>query len=166
MIELEAKQGKRASTWYNGGFVLVETYSGRVRMGFDPQGVQYLFPPDTSDESLGWALLDALRASRFLSIEEAVLFFDPKRTTEEYTKRTRLLMVQYGYRTKRALLMKMKNCGIQMVGENITVRPTTHEKLEGWGRTRDDGIEDVVIPSGSPPADIGAALRLAFARCK
>jgi hypothetical protein len=59
----------------------------------------------------------------------------------------------------------MKSCDIECSGGIITIGPTKHEKLEGWGRTKGDGIEDVVIPPNSPPAEVGAALRLAFSRC-
>lgn len=60
----------------------------------------------------------------------------------------------------------MKNCGIHCVNGVITLSPTRHEKLEGWGRTKGDGIEDVILSADSSPAEIGAGLRLALSRCK
>jgi hypothetical protein len=166
MTDLATQQGKQAAAWCNEEFILVETYSGHGRMGFDAQGAHHALPPDASDESVGSAILDALSRSRFLTAEEAAPFFELKRIADEYSKSTQSFMTRYGYKTKRRLFAHMKSCGIQLVGNNITIRPTNHERLEGWGRDRDDGIEDIVIAAASHVSEVGAALRLAFARCK
>lgn len=60
----------------------------------------------------------------------------------------------------------MKNCGIHCFNGVITISPTRHEKLEGWGREKGDGIEDVILSVDSSPTEIGAGLRLALSRCK
>lgn len=47
----------------------------------------------------------------------------------------------------------------------MTIRPSRHEKLEGWGGTGIGGSDHVVISANSTPEQIGFALRLAFSRC-
>ncbi|MEB5740888.1 contact-dependent growth inhibition system immunity protein [Klebsiella aerogenes] len=48
----------------------------------------------------------------------------------------------------------------------ITISPTCREKLEGWSRTKDDGIENVVLSTDNTPAEIGVGLRLALSQCE
>lgn len=84
---------------------------------------------------------------------------------EQYARWVQDLMRRYGYKTKRALFKSMMNCGIEQLNNMITITPMRHIKLEMWEGLSADGIENVVIPSTSTPAEIGAALRLAFSRC-
>ncbi len=165
MEDVQAKQGKNANAVFNGDFFFISTYSGYRMLGRDPKGAQHYLEPDASDETLGAAVLDALDRSRFLSIEEADDFFNLKRSQERYEEWKRSVMQRYGYKTKRALFKDMASCDIQMAGGNITLVPTNHDRLEGWGREKGDGIEDVVITEGSSAAEVGAALRVAFSRC-
>lgn len=159
-------------------FICVETHSGYGGgTNADPKGRQNFLIPDASDEVLGDAVLDALAHSRHVlgspragstyppSVEFDMDLTDYKQVAERYATRTRVLMQRYGYKTKRALFKDMKNCHIKKEGGVITICPSNHEKLESWGRTKGDGIEYVVIPADSAPAEIGAALRLAFSRC-
>jgi len=164
--DLEARLGKQAAALFNGDFILVETYSGHRSSRFDPHGAQHLLAPEAGDETLGAAILDALSRSRFLPLEDARPFLDPQRVRQEYAAWTQSLMTRYRYKTKRALFGDMIRCGIQMAADIITIKPARHDRLEGWGRTLGDGIEDVVIPDGSTAADVGAALRLGFSRCE
>lgn len=69
---------------------------------------------------------------------------------------------RFGYKTRRALFKDMKKCSIESKEGQITIRPSHHEKPEIWSGK---GISEslyVTVPSQSHPADIGAALRLAF----
>ncbi|EMN1418716.1 contact-dependent growth inhibition system immunity protein [Klebsiella aerogenes] len=59
-----------------------------------------------------------------------------------------------------------RNCGIHYVNGTITISPTCREKLEGWSRTKDDGIENVVLSTDNTPAEIGVGLRLALSQCE
>ncbi|NDL44379.1 contact-dependent growth inhibition system immunity protein, partial [Photorhabdus laumondii] len=44
--------------------------------------------------------------------------------------------------------------------------PSSHEKLEGWSGDGISVADYVVIPADSSPEEVGAALRLAFSRCR
>lgn len=112
-------------------------------------------------------MLKALSDSRTLNVlEDRVAFFDLEKGKEQYANWVAMLMEKYSYKSKKALFRDMKNCGIHLVNNMITISPTRHEKLEAWGRTKGDGIEDVILPADSSPAEIGAGLRLALSRCK
>jgi hypothetical protein len=163
--QLMQRQGKRAAALTNQDFICIETYSGRGRLGADPQAAQHLLRPDVADELLGRAVLDALKFSRFLSMDEYHTFFDPDENEARYAAWIASLMERYGYKTKRALFKNMKNCGIQSNRDTLIFSPTYHDKLEGWSG---EGIAEddlVVIPASSSPAEVGRALKEALVRC-
>lgn len=147
-------------------FLSVETDSGLGRVRRDPLFPPHLLPPDADDQTMGDAVLIALSNSRTLSLEESADFFDLEKGKEQYAAWIEMLMQKYGYKTKRALFKDMKNCSIHYINGVITISPTRHEKLEAWGGTGRGGSDDVTLSVNSPPAEIGAALRLALSRCK
>lgn len=163
MEDPQTKQGKNAAALFNGDFFLIETCSGHRMLHDDPAGAQHYLGPATSDEDLGAAVLDALDRSRFLPIGEARVL--RQGAGERYEEWKRAVMARYGYKTKRSLFGDMARCNIRMTGNTIKVIPTNHDKLEGWADKSADGSEDVVLPANSSPAEVGAALRLAFNRC-
>jgi hypothetical protein len=175
----EVTRGAWAQAICNSKFICVETYSGYGGgHSRDPKGKQHFLDSGAPDESLGNAVLDALAHSRSFvasaprtdvqlhpEVEFDMELYDYKLTAERYVAWVKELMERYGYKTKRALFKDMKTCFIARVGSSITFRPSRHEKLELWGRSKGDEFEDVVIPADSTPAEIGAAMRLGFSRC-
>lgn len=160
-------QDYRASCYYKAEFLLIETQSGLGMVAADPLFTPHLLSPDTDDHCLGVTILQALSDSRTLNVpEERVAFFDIERGKEQYANWVAMLMGKYGYKSKKALFKDMKNCGIHCLNGIITISPTRHEKLEAWGRTKGDGIENVILSLDNSPAEIGAGLRLALSRCK
>lgn len=171
-------RGYWAGAKFNGDFFCVETWSGyRSGSELDYKGKQHLLTPDASEEALGIAVLDTLAYSRFVlpasragsiyppDIEFDMDLHDYKLKIERHAQWIQSLMALYGYKTKRALFKDMHSCHIDKYNDILTIRPSHHKKLETWGREKDDGIEDVIIPATSTPREIGAALRLAFSRC-
>jgi hypothetical protein len=149
----------------NQDFIWVNTDSGRGLVVYDPQGKDVILGIDADDNALGVALREALAASRFLSVYEFRKFYHSQRTGNEYGERVKSLMEMHGYKNKSAMFKNMKSCGITLSKGKIEIRPSVHQGLDAWGRTKSDGIEDVLIPGNSPAHEIGAALRLAFSRC-
>ena len=148
----------------NGDFIGIESYSGYALMAADPEAPEHLLNVDTPDEVVGAAIVEALENSRALSLEEARNI--KLKLQENYKAWIQRIMEKYGYKTKRALFKNMKSCGILRREDLIIIKPSNHEKLEGWSG---DGIstEDYVrIPADSSLSEIGAALRLGFERCK
>lgn len=166
MMKFNKSQDYRASCYCNSELLLVETQSGLGMVAADPLFPPHLLHPDADNQSIGEVVLQALSDSRTLTIEECDTFFDVEKGKAQYAAWIAMLMKKYGYKTKRALFKDMKNCGVHCINGFITFSPTRHEKLEGWGRTKGDGIENVVLSVDSTPAEIGAGLRLALSRCK
>ena len=166
-----------AQVHFNADFVCIETASGYRSDRIDPKGARHLLSPEVSDEDFGVALLDAMARSRFVlgepregiwihpDTEFDMDFYDPKKTEARYEDWQRSLMNRYGYKSKKALFKGMKNCLVERRDALIKLTPMHHESLEGWGRTKGDGIENVEIAADSTPAEVGAALRLALGRC-
>ncbi|WP_313656403.1 contact-dependent growth inhibition system immunity protein [Pantoea sp.] len=148
-------------------FFNVETYSGLGMTGRDALFPSHLLLPDVDDKSLGDVILQALSDSRTLTeLADRVEFFDLEKGKEKYATWIDTLMEKYGYKTKRALFKNMKKCGIHLVNNVITIRPSFHEKLEAWSGERISESDYVVLPADSSPAEIGAGMRLALSRCK
>ena len=155
----------RASALQNQDFTWVYTDSGRGLVAYDPQGKDVILGLDADDNALGVAVWEALASSRFLSPKEAMKFLDYRARGDEYKKRVKSLMCMHGYKNKSAMFKNMKACSITLSQGTIEIRPMIHKGLDVWGRTKNDGIENVLIPANSPANEIGAALRLAFSRC-
>jgi hypothetical protein len=154
-----------AAAFYNGDFFCVHTMSGYRSLGRDPQGKEHFLSPASTDFSLGEAVTDALAHSRFLTLEQVAEFFDYELGKKQHAEWVENLMKRFAYKNRRGLFKDMQQCTIESKGGRLLIFPMRHEKLECWGREKDDGIENVSISSASPPEDIGKALRLAFGRC-
>jgi len=167
-----------ADAGFNKDFIYVMTHSGYRSSRADPRGVEHHASPEVSDQDLGGMVLDALAHSRFVlpeprkdvCIHPEVVFdmdlYDYDLTNQRYEKWVKENLERYGYKTKRALFKDMKKCNIESVGGQIFIRPSCHEKLEAWSGKGISENDHVVIPSSSSSNDVGAALRLAFSRCK
>lgn len=152
-----------ASSVNNGDFISIQAYSGYNLAMVDPETTEYLFELEVPDEILGKGILDSLKQSRALSIDEArKMNMNGDKNYDEWIQK---LMTRYGYKTKRALFRNMKHCDIYLCQGIIRIEPKYHDKLEGWSGEGFREEDYVKIPADSPPAEIGAALRLAFSRC-
>lgn len=167
MIKFNKDQHYWVSAYCTDEFLSIETYSGLGMIGRDTKFPSHLFPADANDQIVGEAILQALSDSRTLnSLEERVLFFDLKRGKEQYADWIAMLMEKYGYKTKKALFKGMKKCGLHLINDQITIRPSFHEKLEAWSGDRIEESDYVILSVDSSLTEIGAGLRLALSRCK
>ena len=155
---------KQANALWNGDFFCIETYSGLGLLGRDYAGAQCLLSAEATDKELGIALLVVLSKSRELTLEEYGIFFDYKKRKIEHEKWVMLLKEKY--KTKKALFRIMRTCGVENDEMTIKINPTWHAQLEAWSGTGIKESDKVIIPSNSSEAEIGAALRLAFSRCR
>lgn len=160
------KQGLNASAMFNGDFYSVKTYSGNGLLRADPLGSKHLLQPIVSDQELGTSVLDALSKSRRISLDEYGDYFDHDVSNEQYKNWITEMMESYGYRSKRQLFKKMLSCSICMLDGEITIQPSSHVKLDSWSGDGISETDNVVIPADSSPEEVGAALRLAFSRCR
>jgi hypothetical protein len=157
---------KWADAYMNSEMISIGTMSGLARQVGDPAGAQHDMRLEVADDALGLAIVDCLSRSRFLDTEEARLaLFAFEAGQRNYLAWIERLMKFGGYETRRALFKQMASCGIEQEGDTITIRPSHHERLEGWSGRGFTAVDYVVIPASAPPAAIGAALHEAFRRC-
>ncbi|MEO8380807.1 MAG: contact-dependent growth inhibition system immunity protein [Acidobacteriota bacterium] len=153
----------RATAKANDDFIDLRTLSGYRLSLLDPAGKHYHFAPAVSDVELGSAVVDVLAASRFMEPGEATaLRANVEKLYEDWVAAT---ISHHQYKNRRGLFRSMRSCSIERTGDVIRIIPSCHEKLEGWSG---DGIaleDHVIVSSGQPAGEIGAALRLAFDRC-
>lgn len=159
------KRMRHSSAKFNQDIYIIETYSGYRSQLKDPEGECIILNLDCTDAKMGSAIMLALSASRLVDPDDQD-FFSLEKSNERYLGWVKDIMDKFGYKTKKALFKKMNSCSITQLDGMITFRPTIHEKLEGWSGDRIDEKDYVVISDTSSPEDIGAALRLAFTRCK
>jgi len=148
----------------NEQFIHVYTKS-RYRMAYaDPLGDSFMLSPFVSNEELGTAVVSALSKSRFLSVAEA----EQLRAGAEERQGIWIDQVckRYGYKSQRVLFKGMKNCSIECADHVLQIMPSVQEKSGGWSGD-DIAPEDYVsITDTSSDSEVGAALRLAFSRCR
>jgi hypothetical protein len=75
------------------------------------------------------------------------------------------LIAHYGARSRKEFFGRMLLCSVVSENGVITIKPTFHEKPEAWSGEGIDESMHVRIAKNADPADLGAALRLAFSRC-
>ncbi|MCW7763723.1 contact-dependent growth inhibition system immunity protein [Photorhabdus luminescens] len=165
-MSADFKQGLNARCVFNGDFYSITSYSGYRSLNLDPLGGNHMLSPDTSDEKLGVAVFDALSKSRFIPFENLGDFLDNEKRKERYDQWVTEMMGFHRYRSRRQLFKKMNSCDIRLLDGVITIMPYGHEKLELWTGKGVVESDNVVIPADSSPAEVGAALRLAFSRCR
>jgi hypothetical protein len=154
-----------AGAYQNHDIICVISRSGYRGCAYDPRGTQTVLGANADDDALGIAVQNALGGSRFLSLKELPEFFECRRGEERYDEWVEFLVARQGYETKTALFQNMELCNITLSKGTIRIGPMIHEKLEAWGREKNDGIEDVFIGADSTAKEIGTALRLGFSRC-
>ena len=152
---------KSVEVLYNKDFISIRAYSGDGLYMVDPEAEEYLLEPSISNEILGESVLKSLKQSRFLEDEEFVLIHT--NCQENYEAWVEKIKKLYGYKTRKAMFKKMNRCSIECDNTIILIEPFYHEKIEAWSGMK---IQRVKIPADSSPEEIGAALRLAFSRCK
>lgn len=154
---------QRAGIKANGDFISIRAYSGYVLSLADPVFEEALLAADADEGLLGSAVLQALSHSRFLTLPESEEL--RAAAAAHYEEWVANLLGRFGYRSRRALFKNMRSCSVESDGGRITIQPTRHQQLEGWGRSKHDAIEDVVLDAPRSAAEVGAAVRLALARC-
>lgn len=155
----------RADAKTNGDFIEISTYSSYGLSIRDPEAPSHKLPPDVDDLTLGLTVRKALKMSRSLSSEEMNAYGNLDTLKVNYENWVDGMMKHCDYKSRRALFKNMKRCGISLKDDIITIRPSNHERLEGWSG---DGLSEedrVKLPADCTDAELGAGLRLAFSRC-
>ncbi|MEZ7213928.1 Immunity protein CdiI-o11 [Klebsiella spallanzanii] len=165
MKNIHLTQGDNASVSFNGDLYSIVTLSGCRILINDYESYCSILNADSSDFDLGSAVCVALDNSKIVNPEENC-FFDRDIVGIHYKKWVANIMQKYSYKTKKVMFKKMNLCNIRRVNGVITIEPMCHDKLESWSGDRISESDYVIIPDTVSYEDVGAALRLAFARCK
>jgi hypothetical protein len=155
-----------ASAVQNQDFIWIYTKSGRGLCSYDPEGKDALLALEADDAKLGLAMKKSLASSRFMTPFQARRFFDSEAPGEQYDRRVKAIMKMQGYKTKSAMFRKMIYCSVTMSKGLIEISPWIHYSLQAWKGPKDAKTVNVVIAAERPDHMIGAALRLAFGRCR
>ena len=146
--------------------IFLSTYSGLARRARDPDGVNAMLQAAATVDEIGATLRLALGASRQISLEEIPIFFNPEKTNQAYKSWVAWMMRGLGYKTKRALFSNMKSIGISQLADHYELRPSRHERLEGWSGEGVSPSDYVLLPLSATDAELGAGALLALGRCK
>ncbi|MGI2030388.1 contact-dependent growth inhibition system immunity protein [Endozoicomonas acroporae] len=146
-------------------FITINTCSGFRSSARDPLGEEFFFSWDVSDEVLGAGIVSSLTASRLLEPDQIGMFFDLSFIKENYEKWVEKLIEKYNYKSRRALFKNMKHCMIERVDGVMTIKPTNHEKLEGWGGKGVKHEDYKILDETVQVEEIGRSLRDCFAKC-
>lgn len=147
----------------NADFICIKSESGRGAMRLGSAETCVVLDRDADDPALGRALLAELARSRHLTpmqLLEAVMSVEGR-----YKSWVSRMMEQFQYGSRRAMFKSMKACMVSLQAGGFVLRPLHQDKLEGWSRTEDDDIQDIDLAKHVTPAELGAAVRQAFARC-
>lgn len=159
------EQVLNASVSYNGDVYSILALSGNGVLINDYESYCDFLKNDCSDFDLGMKVANALHNIKVVEPDN-FCFFDRDRVSLCYKSWIADLMKAFNYKTKRALFKKMHLCNIRKINGSITIEPMLHEKIETWSG---DGISEsdyVIITDSLSFEEIGAAIRLAFSRCK
>lgn len=165
----EPKHAQWAYMYWNERFLCITADSGHGMYVADPDVPPYLLSPDVDDAALGKTICEALSRSRTFPLENLGDLLDFKRIQAHYEAWVVDMMARYDYKTRRAMFKQMLSCSAKQQDGIITFSPSRKDRLEAWGRTKDDiaqGMVDEIIASTESPEAVGAALRRAMSRCR
>ena len=159
----------KAKAWaqvsFNGDFFDFTVISRGI-LGYGDPGAQsqYLLP-DAEDQSLGHTLRAVLSKSKRVSIDEFQIIFRSGIIEKTESEREKYVMERYGYKTKKAMYKNSDTCNIAAYENHIEIQPTHQDSLQTWTVKKDMGLHPLEIPNLATDAELGAALRQAFALC-
>lgn len=146
-------------------FISIEALSGASALNYrEDDGYRIYLEPDATDEMLGQVLLTALDRSRFVDPRSEREFFDPGRAARVYANWQKDFMRRYGYKTKRDAHSNLDWCFATVTEGRISIQPHRRDKPQFWKCLPPE--KTVVIPATRDAAAVGAAVRLALARCE
>jgi hypothetical protein len=155
----------RAEVGFNGDFFqVISVSSGMLSYPELTSEVRYL-EPDADDSALGDALRLALGESKQVSIAEFQKIFASGEIQRIGEERNKYAMKKYSYKSKRAMFRKMMCCWINISENQIQIKPTHHNSIDGYSGISLDGDEILNLPVNATDAELGAALREGFNRC-
>jgi len=154
-----------ANIFFNGSFYRIKTMSrGMLEYG-EPDAPPHYLPPDADDVTLGRTMREALSGSKNVCVEEFQKIFHSGVVQQLQKEQDAWAMQRYGYKTKRAMYLRMDCCWINVADGQIEIKPTLHKGLDSYSGISNDGPEIQHVSVAISDAELGAALREGFKRC-
>jgi len=157
--------GKNSTIFFDGEHFIIVTLSGYRSLRMDFSVEDYIMGESTPNEELGLKAVLAARAGRVVPPDDAE-FYNLEKSNMRYDAWVAKSVKALKFKSKRAFYKNKNRCGFNIKDEIITIKPSNHVKNDAWSG---DGIKEedkVKLPESSSYEDIGAAIRLAFTRCK
>lgn len=161
----ELIQKKWAAIYANNEFICVQTCSGFRRTAFDPKGALIFLSPNPELQELGHAVQEALAASRVLTPDEIGSFFDVSAIEQAYESWVSTMLEKFKYATRRDLFQNMRHCHVESSSGIISIRPTFHEKAEGWSGTGIEKSDYVLTQQTASAQELGQGALRALSKC-
>jgi hypothetical protein len=158
------KQNQYVSVYWNGEIFYIASMNDGGLYVLNIDAEPYYHTNDVNDDELGNSIFKAINASRQIDPMKAVELLESGGADTCIESRDNHMMQKFGYKNKRQLYRKMASCGVELESKQITISPTHHDRLESWTGVQD--AENVVISATVSNAELGAAVREGFSRCR
>lgn len=159
------KPDKLALVEFNGEFYRFVTMSQGIMAFADPDAERQILKADSDDESLGFSLRRSLAGSKKVSLEDFQRIIKAGKVQQAEKLSAALVMQEFGYKTKKAMLQQMKTCTVSSVGSVIEIQPTHRDSLDFYTVKKNEGPFPIEVRSDGSDGYLGSALREAFLRC-
>lgn len=157
---------KFASGYMNREIIIIVTKSGRGIYFIDPNGENYIYDHNISNEILGFSLKKALIKSRIIDKDEFEFYKknNMKEAKLNWERWADNLQNEYKYKNRSALFSCMNCCSLKLIENCITITPSNHEQLTYWSGLIQKN-KHIHLPETTPHEELGEALREGFRRC-
>ena len=155
----------RATVYFNDDLYQFITMSQGMLDFADPDVSPQILMPTATAAELGSALRLALSKSRHVTVPEFREILKSGIVQKNAKERQALIMQQYGYKNRKAMMRKMACCWITADSAKIEIKPTHHKNIDGYSGISNDGPEILYIDTNSTDEELGAALKEGFSRC-
>jgi hypothetical protein len=163
-MSLGPRGAKRAHVLSKPEFILLETISGWYSVYWDYKRPRLYLPQDISDERLGVALRDTMSHSRVVSPADDPDLFDDAKADQRFDAYVRELMDRFGYASGREALKELLHCSVELVDDQISIRPSRQFAPSLWQGLGPDSW--ILLAADCSASELGKGLRLAIGRCR
>jgi hypothetical protein len=145
-------------------FISIEALSGYSLLQRDDNSFIAYLDPDVTDDTLGFALLEIFRQSRYIWPDDEPDFLDADRYLRCYRRWQRDFMLRYGYESLHEAYANMDWCRARKAEGTISIQPHKRDEPEYFMDLPPE--RTVMIAETTDVFAVGAAVRLALERCE
>ncbi|MBG6039705.1 CdiI family contact-dependent growth inhibition immunity protein [Proteus cibarius] len=153
-----------ADIYFNYDYYIIVTISGCYIHFMDLKNGYNVLSKNITDDKLGHYSKISLSNSRKIesNSQEFNEMYNDKKYYSEWVKK---IIKEYSYKNKIALFENMNLCGLSFIGNEITISPLNHLRMDHWVG---EGIPDsaiITLKSNCSDEVLGASIKEAFTRC-